>query len=102
MHSALISEQQDGKISPEELLDEATAMLEASSVNTTHQIGLTIWALLRDGEIWARIKQDPSLISAAVVEVLRLYPRPGLVSRIATETIDLDGTVVPKGADVHI
>src|SRR5207237_312690 len=50
MLSALIREQQDGKISPEELLDEATAMLEASSVNTTHQIGLTIWALLRDGE----------------------------------------------------
>jgi cytochrome P450 len=102
MLSFLVKEQQDGKISSEELLDGATAMLEASSVNTTHQIGLAIWALLREKEIWVRIKQDPSLIGAAVVEGLRLYPRPGLVSRIATEDIELDGTVVPEGADVHI
>ncbi|WP_082905814.1 cytochrome P450 [Bradyrhizobium centrolobii] len=102
MLSFLIKEQEAGKLSPEELLNEATAMLEASSVNTSHQIGLTVWALLRNRDIWSRIRNDASLIPAAVVEATRLFPRPGIVSRIATESIDLDGTVIPQGTDVHV
>lgn len=102
MLSFLISEQEAGKLSPEELLNDAAAMLEASSVNTTHQIGLAVWALLSDRQIWDRLQRDPSLIGPAVIEALRLYPRPGIVSKIATETIELDGVSIPEGADVHV
>jgi len=102
MLSFLIKEQEAGKLSPDELLNEATAMLEASSVNTSHQIGLTVWALLREPQIWSKIRNDSTVIPAAIVEATRLYPRPGIVSRIATEEIDLDGTVIPQGADVHV
>lgn len=102
MLSFLIKEQQAGKLSQDELRDEATAMLEASSVNTSHQTGLTVWALLRNREVWTRLREDHALIGAAVLEALRLYPRPGIVSKFATEDIDLDGTVIPKDADVHI
>lgn len=102
MLSFLISQHDAGKLSEKELFDEATAMLEASSVNTAHQTGLVVWALLRNRVAWQRLVEDPSLIPAAVVEVLRLYPRPGVISKVATEDIDLEGTVIPQGADVHV
>ncbi|MBA4866528.1 cytochrome P450 [Streptomyces sp. PSKA54] len=102
MLSFLIAQHDAGKLSEEELFNEAAAMLEASSVNTTHQTGLVVWTLLRDREVWQRLVEDPALIPAAMVEVLRLYPRPGVVSRIATEDVELNGTVIPAGSDVHV
>lgn len=102
MLSFLIRQEDLGKLTSEELLSEATAMLEASSVNTAHQTGLVVWTLLRDRATWARLIADRSLIPAAVVEACRLYPRPGIVSKIASVDIDLAGTTIPAGSDVHV
>ncbi|MBY6685612.1 cytochrome P450 [Rhodococcus sp. BP-149] len=102
MLSFLIRQEDLGKLTSEELLSEATAMLEASSVNTAHQTGLVVWTLLRDRAAWARLIADRSLIPAAVVEACRLYPRPGIVSKIASVDIDLAGTTIPAGSDVHV
>ncbi|MFI8074216.1 cytochrome P450 [Streptomyces sp. NPDC086033] len=102
MLSFLVAQHDAGKLSEKELFNEAAAMLEASSVNTTHQTGLVVWTLLRDRAVWQRLVANPALIPAAVVEVLRLYPRPGVISRIATEDVELNGTVVPAGSDVHV
>jgi len=102
MLSYLISLHDEGKLTEEELLAEATSMLEASSVNTAHQTGLVVWTLLRDRIVWQRLVDDPSLIPAAVVEALRLYPRTGVVSKIATEDVQIGGIVIPRGSDVHV
>jgi cytochrome P450 len=102
MLSFLIRQSDEGKLTDEELLSEATAMLEASSVNTAHQTGLVVWTLLRDRAAWARLIEDRSLIPAAVVEACRLYPRPGIVSKIASVDIELDETTIPAGSDVHV
>ena len=77
-------------------------MLEASSVNTAHQIGLVVWTLLRNRSAWQQMLEDRSLVPAAVIEALRLYPRTGVVSKVATEDIELGGTVIPAGSDVHV
>ncbi len=100
--SFLITQHDKGRLSEDELFNEATAMLEASSVNTTHQTGLVVWTLLREREVWARLQADRSLIPAAVTEALRLYPRPGVISKIAGEDVELDGTLVPAGSHVHV
>ncbi|MGY1812247.1 cytochrome P450 [Blastococcus sp. SYSU D00820] len=102
MLAYLIEAHDAGALTEPELLAEATSMLEASSVNTAHQIGLVVWVLLRDRAVWQRLVQDPSLIPAAVVEALRLYPRTGVVSKIATEDVELAGVTIPKGSDVHV
>jgi cytochrome P450 len=102
MLSFLIEQADLGKLSPQELLDEAAAMLEASSVNTAHQTGLVVWALLRDRGTWDKLVQDPSLIPAAIVEVTRLYPRPGIISKVATQDVEVEGTVIPEGSAVHV
>jgi cytochrome P450 len=102
MLSYLISLNDSGKLSDEELVAEAASMLEASSVNTAHQTGLVVWTLLGDREVWQRLLDEPDLIGAAVVEALRLYPRTGVVSKIATEDIDVDDVHIPAGSDVHV
>lgn len=102
MLSNLISLADSGALTEEELVTEATSMLEASSVNTAHQTGLVVWTLLRNPEVWQRLTADPTRIPAAVVEALRLYPRTGVVSKISTEEVELAGTVIPAGADVHV
>ena len=102
MLSYLIGLTDAGKLTEQELFDEATSMLEASSVNTAHQTGLVVWTLLTDRAVWQRLREDPSLIPAAVVEATRLYPRTGVLSKIATEDIDVQGTTIPAGSDVHV
>lgn len=102
MLSYLISLNDEGKLTDQELVAEATSMLEASSVNTAHQTGLVVWTLLKNRDVWNRLVEDPTLIPAAVVEALRLYPRTGVVSKIATEEITLGDVVISAGSDVHV
>jgi cytochrome P450 len=102
MLSYLVSLEDQGTLTQDELIAEAVSMLEASSVNTAHQTGLVVWTLLRDRDVWARLVADPTLIPAAVVEALRLYPRTGVVSKILEEDVDLAGVTVPAGSDVHV
>jgi len=102
MLSYLISLNDSGKLSDEELVAEAASMLEASSVNTAHQTGLVVWTLLRNREVWQRLLEEPALIPAAVVEALRLYPRTGVVSKIATQDIEVGDGRIPEGSDVHV
>lgn len=102
MLSHLMTLADNGKLTEQELFDEATSMLEASSVNTGHQIGLVVWNLLRNREVWEQIVADPTWIPAAVIEALRLYPRTGLVSKIAMEDIEVGGITIPAGTDVHV
>lgn len=102
MLSYLIQISQEGKLTEQELVTEATSMLEASSVNTAHQISLVVWTLLQHRDVWNRLVQDNSLIPAAIVEAIRLYPRTGVISKIATEDLEVDGTLIPEGSDVHV
>lgn len=102
MLSHLMALADEGKLTAQELFDEATSMLEASSVNTGHQIGLVVWNLLRNREVWDQIVADPTWIPSAVVEALRLYPRTGVISKIATEDMEVGGITIPSGADVHV
>ena len=102
MLSYLISLNESGKLTEQELVAEAASMLEASSVNTAHQTGLVVWTLLRNRQVWKRMIEDPTLIPAAVVEALRLYPRTGVVSKIATEDVTVGDVIIPQGSDVHV
>ncbi len=51
------------------------------------------------GGAWA---EDPSLVPAAVEELLRYDSPVQMTSRIATEDVDIGGTVIAKGASVIV
>lgn len=60
-----------------------------------------LFAVLADPTLTDRLRTDPELIPAAVEELLRCYPssNDGLL-RLATEEMNLGGTVLPAGAAV--
>ncbi|MFD5776042.1 cytochrome P450 [Streptomyces fungicidicus] len=50
----------------------------------------------------ALVRADPSLVPAAFNEVLRFWPPINAWGRLATRDVDINGTVVPAGAQVAV
>jgi cytochrome P450 len=63
-------------------------------------ISLSMFALLQNPERLAELRADPSLMPAAVDELLRLLSIPDGVSRLAIDDIEIDGTTIRKGDGV--
>jgi cytochrome P450 len=61
---------------------------------------LTTVALLGDPESWDRLRQDPALVPAAIEEMLRYDSPVQLTSRIATEDVEVGGSVIPAGTSL--
>ncbi|MFK4212454.1 cytochrome P450 [Streptomyces sp. NPDC030920] len=101
--SALVSiHDEDGdRLSHEELIFLGISLLVAGHETTVNQIANSVVALLTSPERLAELQADPSLIDAAVEELLRAYPPgdEGLL-RITTEEVELGGVVIPKGCAV--
>jgi DNA gyrase inhibitor GyrI len=53
-------------------------------------------------ETLERLRQDPSLVPAAVEETLRYDPPVHTRDRIALEDIEIDGTTIPAGANMAL
>ena len=64
---------------------------------TTNLIGNMVHTLLRNPEQLARLRADPSLVSAAVEEVLRFEPPVHVDSRYAFADVEIAGHLVRKG-----
>jgi cytochrome P450 len=54
-------------------------------------------SLLEQPEIMQRLKDDPSLIPAAVEEGLRMYPAFAFMARAATKDVELQGQTIKEG-----
>jgi cytochrome P450 len=100
--SALIREQEAGNLTESELVETGIGLLQASIDNTVHQIGLVLGTLLEEPARWARIVEDPGLISPAIEEVIRLRPRFGTIFRIAGSDLELGDVAVAEGGAVFV
>jgi cytochrome P450 len=99
--SALIAAEEEGdRLSSAELVSTALLLLIAGFETTVNLIGNGTVALLGDTELWGRLHEEPTLAPAAIEELLRYDSPVQMTSRIATEDVDLDGTVISKGAPV--
>ncbi len=56
----------------------------------------------RHPEQIALLRQDPSLIKAAVEAILRLVSRVQMVNRYAAVDLDIGGVAIPKGSHVML
>ena len=59
-----------------------------------------IWLFAQHPEQWKLVRSDPKLIRNAINEAVRLESPIRGFTRSLTEDVDLDGTVMPKGARV--
>jgi len=101
--SALIAaEEQGDRLTEGELVSTALLLLVAGFETTVNLIGNGTVALLSEGgrQQWARLGEEPALAPAAVEELLRYDSPVQMTSRIATEDVEVDGTVIQKGTPV--
>jgi cytochrome P450 len=75
----------------------------AAGMDTTiASIGNAIRHLGEHPDQWAQLRQDPSLVPSAFMEVLRYESPVHAFSRLVMEDVDVDGTLIPAGDRVAI
>uniref|UniRef100_A0AAU2JJU8 Cytochrome P450 n=1 Tax=Streptomyces sp. NBC_00049 TaxID=2903617 RepID=A0AAU2JJU8_9ACTN len=83
-----------GEIDVEELVALAVILLVAGHETTANMISLGTFTLLRHPEQLAELRADPSLLSAAVEELMRFLSIADGMLRVATEDIEIGGVTV--------
>jgi cytochrome P450 len=101
--SALVSVEDEGRtLSEEEMFSLTALILGAGHETTTNLLGNAVIALLRHPGERRRLQEDPSLIVAAVEELLRYDSPVQLTDRVATTDLELHGHKVKKGVLVAL
>ena len=101
--SAMIAAEEEGdRLSSAELVSTALLLLVAGFETTVNLIGNGTVALMAEPEQWDLLRADPAQVPGAVEEMLRYDSPVQMTSRIATEDVDLDGTVIPQGIPVIV
>ena len=96
--SALIAAEEEGdRLSSSQVVSTALLLLIAGFETTVNLIGNGTVALLGDPDSWNRLRQDPALVPAAIEEMLRYDSPVQLTARIATEDVEVGGSVIPAG-----
>lgn len=91
-----------GECPLERAADLARLLLVAGHVTTVNMIGLGVLTLLRHPGQLERLRADPRLIGPAVNELLRHLSITATLSRVATQDIEVGGTLVRAGEGVMV
>jgi cytochrome P450 len=99
MVSDLIRATEDGdRLTQGELVAMIFVLVVAGHITTIYSIGNAVQNLLTHPEQLAKLQADPSLISAAVDELLRFDGPSGVGTfRFTKDEIEVGGTVIPAG-----
>ncbi len=101
--SDLITAEEEGdRLSPGELVSTALLLLVAGFETTVNLIGNGTVALLSERAQWERLRAEPTLVPAAIEELLRYDSPVQMTSRTATENVDVGGVVMTKGAPIIV
>ena len=96
--SALIAAEEAGdKLTEGELLSTSILLLVAGHETTVNLIGNGMLALLRHPDQLEKLRDDPSLASSAIEELLRYDPPVQLTGRTALEDMEIGGATIRKG-----
>jgi cytochrome P450 len=85
-------------LTDEEIVSTCVHLLTAGHETTTNLIAKSVLALLRHPTVRAWLSLDPSLMPAAVDELLRYDTPVQMVSRYAYRSTVIGGTTVPQGS----
>jgi cytochrome P450 len=99
--TTLIQAEEDGtRLSMDELIASVCMLLVAGNETTADLIATGLALLMAHPDQYKALREEPSLIGTALLEILR-YESPLQYSpRIATEDIELGSTAIPKGGKV--
>ena len=100
LSSMVTAENRGRRLTDEEVLSHVRAIFAAGASTTHHGLGNTLYALLTHPEALERLLADPTLIPAAVDEMLRWEPPLGVLPRIAPFDTVVGGEEVEAGTFV--
>ena len=92
--SELIQATEDGQMTHDDLRNWVVKLAEANTDNSSHQIAIAVIELASRPDLWASLREDPSLIPAALREVMRFHPRSLSTSREAMEDVVMDLSLI--------
>jgi cytochrome P450 PksS len=95
-------EERGDALSEDELISMIFLLIVAGHVTTVNLIGNGTLALLEHPDQLRLLRQDPSLLPAAIEELLRYTPPVTFTTRWASEDVPLHGQVIHKGEMVFI
>ena len=96
--SALIQVEAEGdRLSAEELIANTILLYAAGFETTSNLIGNGLRLLLTHPDQLERLRQDPSLLPSAILEMLRVDSPVQLNMRFALEPVELFGEEFPRG-----
>jgi cytochrome P450 len=84
----------------DEVLTFCKLLLPAGANTTYRSLGLLLTELFRHPDELARVREDPSTISACVEELLRIEHSTSLIGRLCTRDTEIDGEPVAEGTVV--
>lgn len=88
------------RMSDLELATTANVLLIGGHETTVNLVTQAWLLLLRNPDQLARLQADPSLVTSAVEEALRLEPPLQFRPRVAYDDIEVGGATIPRGATV--
>lgn len=102
--SELIEARLDGEsaLDTQELVGSLCVLIFAAHLTTTNMLGNTLVALLRSPGAWQGLRDRPELIPGALEEGMRFDAPVQGMTRTVTETCDLGGVTLPRGARVFV
>ena len=101
--SDLVRAEIDGdRLTHDELLMLAGALLMAGTDTTRNQLAAAVDVLCDRPEQWRLLASHPELIPSAVEEIMRFWPVIFTTLRTARVEVDLPGLHVPRGASVLV
>lgn len=95
--SDLIRAADAGHLTEQDLRNWVVKLAEANTDNSSHQIAIAIIELASRPMLWAKLGRDPTLVPAALREVMRYHPRSLSTSRETLQDVHLAGVSITKG-----
>ncbi|GAA2405637.1 cytochrome P450 [Actinomadura vinacea] len=90
------------RLTEDELIGTCVLLLNAGHEGTVNATGNGWWSLFRHPDELARLRADPSLMPAAVEELLRYDTSLPMFERWVLEDIEVAGVGIPRGSEVAL
>ncbi|MEV5883566.1 cytochrome P450 [Streptomyces sp. NPDC052020] len=101
--SALIAaHDEDDRLTEQEMVSTCALLLNAGHEATVNATVNGWWTLFRNPAQLAALRADHALVPSAVEELLRYDTPLQLFERWVLEDIEIDGTVIPRGAELAL
>ncbi|WKE70529.1 cytochrome P450 [Streptomyces sp. WP-1] len=95
-------DEDDDRLTEQEMVSTAVLLLNAGHEATVNATVNGWWALFRNPAQLAALRADHSLIPTAIEELMRYDTPLQLFERWVLDDIEIDGTVIPRGAEIAL